>query len=303
MKFTTAVRKKAKARIALSGPSGSGKTYSALLLAAGLGQRIAVIDTEKGSASLYAGLPGIPEFDTLELAAPYTPERFIEALAASASAGYDVTIIDGITPEWSGVGGCLELVDQVANAKYRGNSWSAWNDVTPRHRKFIDAMLNHSGHLIATMRSKTETAQEERNGKKVVVKMGMKAEQRDGIEYEFTAVLDIAHGGHYATASKDRTRLWVDQDPKPISTDDGQRLLNWLEGGTEEDPADRLLADIRSAATEAELLDAYGRATAAAKASKDNALMLSVKAETKARKAALEEAAANADAIEAGVQS
>ena len=288
MKFTTAVRKKAKARIGLSGPSGSGKTYSALLLASGLGQRIAVIDTEKGSASLYAGLPGIPAFDTLELAAPYTPERFIEALSASAEAGYDVTIIDGITPEWSGVGGCLELVDQVANAKYRGNSWSAWNDITPRHRKFIDAMLNHPGHLIATMRSKTETAQEERNGKKVVVKMGMKAEQRDGIEYEFTAVLDIAHGGHYATASKDRTRLWVDHDPKAIAADDGARLLNWLEGGAEEDPSERLLADIKNAATEADLLEAYGRATAAAKASQDGKLMADAKAETKARKAALE---------------
>lgn len=294
MKFTTAVRKKAKARIGLSGPSGSGKTYSALLLASGLGQRIAVIDTEKGSASLYAGLPGIPPFDTLELAAPYTPERFIEALAASAEAGYDVTIIDGITPEWSGVGGCLELVDQVANAKYRGNSWSAWNDITPRHRKFIDAMLNHPGHLIATMRSKTETAQEERNGKKVVVKMGMKAEQRDGIEYEFTAVLDIAHGGHYATASKDRTRLWVDHDPKAITADDGARLLNWLEGGAEEDPSERLLADIKNSATEADLLEAYGRATAAAKASQDGKLMADAKAETKARKAALEAEAAAA---------
>lgn len=294
MKFTTAVRKQAKARIGLSGPSGSGKTYSALLLASGLGQRIAVIDTEKGSASLYAGLPGIPPFDTLELAAPYTPERFIEALAASAGAGYDVTIIDGITPEWSGVGGCLELVDQIANSKYRGNSWSAWNDITPRHRKFIDAMLNHPGHLIATMRSKTETAQEERNGKKVVVKMGMKAEQRDGIEYEFTAVLDIAHGGHYATASKDRTRLWVDHDPKAITTDDGTRLLNWLEGGAEEDPSERLLAEIKNAATEADLLEAYGRATAAAKASQDSRLMAEAKAETKARKAALEAEAAAA---------
>ena len=294
MKFTAAVRKKAKARIGLSGPSGSGKTYSALLLASGLGQRIAVIDTEKGPASLYAGLPGIPAFDPLALAAPYTPARCIEALSASAEAGYDVTIIDGITPEWSGVGGCLELVDQVANAKYRGNSWSAWNDITPRHRKFIDAMLNHPGHLIATMRSKTETAQEERNGKKVVVKMGMKAEQRDGIEYEFTAVLDIAHGGHYATASKDRTRLWVDHDPKAITADDGARLLNWLEGGAEDDPSERLLADIKNAATEADLLEAYGRATAAAKASQDGKLMADAKAETKARKAALEAEAAAA---------
>ena len=231
MEFKKAVRKAAKARIALSGPSGSGKTYSSLVLAAGLGGKIAVIDTEMGSASLYTGLPGIPEYDTLELLAPYTPERFSEAMAMAAKHGYDTLIIDGITPEWGGVGGCLELVDQLAASKYRGNSWSAWSDVTPRHRRFIDAMLQYPGHLIATMRSKTETAQEEKNGRKTVVKLGMKSEQRDGIEYEFTAVLDITHNGHYASAAKDRTQLWSSRDPAVLTVEDGKRLLAWLNSG------------------------------------------------------------------------
>ena len=152
MKFTKAVRQKAKLRLALTGPSGSGKTYGALMIAKGIGGKIAVIDTEKGSASLYSH---IADFDVLELDPPYTPERFIEALNAAESAGYSVLVLDSITHEWSGVGGCLELVDEVAKARYRGNSWSAWNDITPRHRAFLDALMRSSMHVVATMRSKT----------------------------------------------------------------------------------------------------------------------------------------------------
>ena len=51
--FVPATKEQAKARVALAGPSGSGKTWTALVLATVLAQdgRIAVIDTERGSAS------------------------------------------------------------------------------------------------------------------------------------------------------------------------------------------------------------------------------------------------------------
>lgn len=232
MKFQKAVRKQAKLRLALTGPSGSGKTYSALLLAKGIGGSVAVIDTERSSASLYDHL--VP-FDTLDLAPPYSPERFMEAVKAAEQSGYSTLIIDSITHEWSGIGGCLELVDDIAKAKYKGNSWSAWNDITPRHRAFLDCLMQSPLHIIATMRSKTETAQVEENGRKKVVKLGMKAEQRDGAEYEFTIVLDIVHEGHYATASKDRTGLFSG-DPKPISPETGKMLADWLNSGAELKP-------------------------------------------------------------------
>ena len=232
--FVKATRKKAKLRLALQGPSGSGKTYGALLVAKGLGGKIAVIDTERGSASLYSNLV---DFDVLELDPPYTPERFIEAMRAAVQAGYETLIIDSVTHEWNGVGGCLEMVDDVARARFKGNTWSAWNDITPRHRAFIDAMLRCPMHVIATMRSKTETAQTEGpNGKKQIVKLGMKAEQRDGFEFEFTTVLDIVHDGHYAVPSKDRTRLFADRDPLPLSPETGKMLLEWLESGAEPTP-------------------------------------------------------------------
>lgn len=228
MKFTKAVRKQAKLRLALTGPSGSGKTYSALLLAKGMGGRTAVIDTERSSASLYSHLL---EFDALELEPPYKPETFIEAIRMAEDAGYDNLIIDSATHEWSGIGGCLELVDEIARSKYKGNSWSAWNDITPRHRTFLDTMMQSPLHIIATSRSKTETAQTEGpNGKKQVVKLGMKAEQRDGFEYEFTIVLDLIHDGHYATASKDRTGLFSG-DPRAITEATGKMLMDWLNSG------------------------------------------------------------------------
>ena len=250
--FQKAVRKKSKLRLGLTGPSGSGKTYGALLIAKALGGKVAVIDTETGSASMYSHLL---EFDVLELKPPYSPERFIEALEAAADAGYASVVIDSITHEWSGSGGCLEINEHTAQAKFRGNTWSAWNETTPRHRKFLDAILRSPCHVIATMRSKTETTQAEENGRKKVVKMGMKAEQRDGTEYELTVVLDITHAGHYAVASKDRTGLFTDADPMPITEATGKRLLAWLESGADPapeghpvSPADTVLGFLNSAA-------------------------------------------------------
>lgn len=246
MQFTKATRKKAKLRLALTGPSGSGKTWSALLLARGLGGKIAVIDTERDSASLYSHLV---DFDALSLGAPFTPERYIEAIRSAESAGYDVLVIDSITHEWSGVGGCLELVDEVAKARYKGNSWSAWNDITPRHRGLLDAILHSNLHVIVTLRSKTETAQTEENGRKKIVKLGMKAEQRDGFEYEMTVVLDIVHDGHYATATKDRTGLFMGGDPKPISEETGERLLQWLDSGEAMPDVTAIIGSITRAAS------------------------------------------------------
>jgi hypothetical protein len=233
MSFKKAERKKARLRLGLTGPSGSGKTFGALKIAQGLGGKIAVIDTERGSASLYASWC---DFDVLELDPPYTPESFIKAMKDAEEGGYGVLIIDSITHEWSGVGGCLELVDQIAQAKFKGNSWSAWNVVTPRHRAFIDSILRSPMHIIITMRSKTETAQVEENGRKKVVKLGMKAEQRDGFEYEMTCILDAQHDSNYALPSKDRTGLFSGRDPFKISEETGAMLREWLESGAEPEP-------------------------------------------------------------------
>ncbi len=230
MSFVKAVRKQAKLRLALTGPSGSGKTYSAILLAKGMGGKLAVIDTEHGSASLYCDLM---EFDVMELAAPYTPERYIAAIQAAEKAGYDALLIDSITHEWNGTGGMLQANEKLALSKYKGNTWSAWSESDPRHRTFVDAILQTKMHVIVTMRSKTETSSEkDSNGKTKILQLGMKAEQRDGIIYEFTTVLDLVHGGHFATATKDRTGIFGG-DPQVITSDTGKAIMDWLATGVE----------------------------------------------------------------------
>lgn len=231
MQFQKAERKKSKLRLALTGPSGSGKTYGALLVAKGLGGKIAVIDTEKGSAALYSHLV---DFDVLDLEPPYTPERYRQAVKLAVENGYGVVIIDSITHEWPGPGGCLELNEETARAKYRGNTWSAWNETKAHHRAFIDDLLVCPAHVIVTMRSKTKTVQVEVNGRKQVQKLGMKSEQNDGIEYEFTTVLDLVHDGNFALPSKDRTGLFPpNSDPFKLSKNIGQNLAKWLESGVD----------------------------------------------------------------------
>lgn len=208
----------------MGGPSGAGKSFSALLIAKGLGGRIAAIDTERGSLSLYDDLV---DFDTSELNPPFAPERYVELLWKAEKLGYDTCIIDSITHEWNGSGGCLEINETVAQAKYRGNTWSAWNETTPRHRAFLDAILQSPMHIIATMRSKTDTVQED----KKIKKLGMKAEQRDGTEYEFTILFDLQHGSNLAVVSKDRSRLFRERPPFLITEDTGRALKQWLDSG------------------------------------------------------------------------
>lgn len=225
--FRRAERRQVKLRLALSGPSGSGKTTGALLIAKGLGGKIAVLDTERGSASLYSD---ITPFDVVELGPPYTPERYIEVIREAEKEGYDTLILDSITHEWNGEGGILQIVDEYARSKLKGNSYAAWNQGTPRHQRFIDAMLASKLHIIATMRSKAVYVETEKaNGKKGIEKQGSAPQQRDGLEFEFSAVLDISVDGHFAVASKDRTRLF--QEPFQITEQTGRDLAEWLDTG------------------------------------------------------------------------
>lgn len=220
-------RSATKLRLLLTGPSGSGKTWGALQIAKGLGGKCVVIDTEEGSSDLYDHLH---DFDVIDLKPPFTPERYIEAITAAESAGYEVIVVDSVTHCWSGPGGCLELLEDVAKAQFRGNTWSAFSVITPRWRAFVDKLLRSPAHVICSGRSKTETAQVDDHGRKKVAKLGMKLEARDGLEFEFTLVLDLIHDGHYATVSKDRTGLFAG-DPKPITVETGKRIAEWLSGG------------------------------------------------------------------------
>lgn len=230
MKLQKAQRKKVFMRLNLSAPSGAGKTYSSLLMAYGLvgdWEKVAVIDTENGSASLYSHLG---PFNVLDLGPPFTPERFIEAIDTAVNAGMECIIIDSSSHEWTGPGGCLELNEKLAQAKYKGNTWSAWNETTPRHDKFVAHVLQARAHIITCTRSKMESVLEGNKVKKV----GLKDIQREGWEYELTVSLTLDRDTHMATASKDRTGMFYNADPFIITAETGRKIKEWCDNGAEE---------------------------------------------------------------------
>jgi hypothetical protein len=223
-----AERKQAKVRIGLMGVSGSGKTYSALLLAKGLcgdWSKIALIDSESGRGDLYSDLG---KYNIITLTDPFTPERYIEAIHACEAAGMEVIIIDSTSHEWEGKGGCLESNEILAGAKYKGNTWAAWSETTPRHQKFLEAIIASPCHVISTLRSKADTIQTE---DKKIKKVGLKEIQREGFEYEMTVSFSIEREGHYAIAGKDNTHLFDSKDPFVISEEDGKRIREWNMSG------------------------------------------------------------------------
>lgn len=233
MSFKKAERFLTNPTIAVTGPTGSGKTFSALRMASGIaksmGKRFAVIDAENGSASLYSEYF---DFDTLNLTPPFTTEKYIKAISDAEKGGYCALVIDSITHAWAGEGGLLEQKAQL-DARPGSNHWTNWNPIKAKDLKFKSAYLHSSiPFLIATMRSKMEYAQSEDGGKKKVQKVGMAPVQSDGIEYEFSVVLDVAMN-HECEVSKDRTHLFEKSPIFTITEATGELLVNWRQGGKE----------------------------------------------------------------------
>lgn len=254
MQIRKAERKKAKLRLGIAAPSGAGKTYSALLMAFGLGGKVGLVDTEHGSGDLYANLG---DYDIIPIEAPYTVSKYVQAIKAFEEAGYSTIIIDSLSHAWAGDGGLLDKQGKMAD---RGaNSFAAWRTITPEHNNLVDAMLRSPCHIIATMRAKQEYVLETNDkGKQQPKKVGMAPVQREGMEYEFTIMLDVDMN-HIASASKDRTSLFDGRFFK-IGQDTGKELLGWLETGTDGPDVKAILAAI----TNAETLDSLkGHFTAA----------------------------------------
>lgn len=222
MQLKKSKKQNVKLRLGISGASGFGKTHSALLLAYGMTKdwtKIAVIDTENSSASLYSDLG---EFNVLDLQAPFSPERYIQAITVCEKAGIEVCIIDSITHEWNGTGGCLQIHEQL------GGRFQDWGKVTPRHQAFIDKILQSTCHIITTTRRKIDYSLDVgSNGRTKVIKHGTKEITREGFEYELTVNFELVNDKHLTKASKDRTGLFMNKPEFVISSKTGERLLKW----------------------------------------------------------------------------
>lgn len=225
--FKKATKQQSRLRMALIGPSGSGKTYTALKIATDLGERVALIDTERGSASKYADEF---EFDTCDLDS-FDPRRYVEAIRAADAAGYDVLVIDSLSHAWSGTGGALDLVDKARARSQSGNSFTAWKDVTPLHNQLVDTILQCKAHIIVTMRAKTEYVMEaDSRGKQTPRKVGLAPIQRDGLEYEFDVVADVDLD-HRFIVSKTRCKA-LDSAVVPNAEGVAATLKAWLMNGS-----------------------------------------------------------------------
>lgn len=229
MAFQKAQRKQVKLKLWLFWPSWSGKTMSALKLAHGLcGDRskIALLDTENWSASLYSNLWA---FDTDVLVPPFSPERYIEKMREAVAAGYEVLVIDSISHEWNGKWGILEMKEAMA-----GNEFAKRAKLTPIHNSFRETILQLPIHVIVTGRTKEEYAMiVGSDWRTKVEKAGTNIIQRDGVEYELTLAftIDIKH---QASSSKDRTGLFMDKPWFIIDEKTGQALKKWTEEWVQE---------------------------------------------------------------------
>ena len=225
--FHKALKTDAQLRLALMGPSGAGKTLTSLHLAQDLDAGpIALIDTERGSASKYADQF---DFDVLELDS-FHPEHYIEAIHAADAGDYGVLIIDSLSHAWAGKGGALELVDEAARKMKSSNTFAAWRDVTPLHHRLLDAILGTDLHVIVTLRSKMENIQDkDEKGRTLIRKVGLQAVQREGVEYEFDVVgeMDL---DHVLTITKSRCPSLADRVfPSPNGKVSAE-LKEWLQG-------------------------------------------------------------------------
>lgn len=229
IKIQKATKKRSKLRLAFDGPSGSGKTFTALAVACAIGKeigsRVFVLDTERGSASLYAD-----EFDFDVYEPPkFGPDDYVDAIRAAEAEGYGVIVLDSLSHAWEGKGGVLEMVDRAGGQFQKG-----WNVGSPAHQRLIDGMLTSSAHIVATMRTKTEYVLEkdERTGKTSPKKIGMAPVQRQGLEYEFTVVGDLDHQ-HVLTISKTRCKVIDGQVIARPGAALAKTLIDWLNTGEE----------------------------------------------------------------------
>ncbi len=218
MQLRKSERKRAKIKMALQGSAGSGKTMSSILISKGLTnnlEKVAIIDSEHGSSDLYSDLGN---YNVLNLETPFTPEKYIKAIDICLNAGMECIVIDSLSHTWD------ELLDY--HSKLPGNSFSNWSKITPRLNALINKILQSDVHFIVTMRTKQDYVLNQKDGKYIPEKVGLKSIMRDGVDFEFTIVLDI-DSKNYAVSSKDRTNLFSGKSEFKITEETGRKILNW----------------------------------------------------------------------------
>jgi hypothetical protein len=270
-----AVREKIGLLCGIAGASGSGKTYSALTLARGIANgtgRIAVIDTEAGRALHYAPPPsakadGVKTFDFLHLdfQPPFTPERYIEAIRACEEAGATVIVIDSMSHEWNGEGGCSDIQAQEAErmatydgvlnpARIEAMTAPAWKKPKLRHMRMMSRLIQTRTHLIFCLRAqeKIKIVDVMKNGRKTkeIQPQGFMPICEKSFMFELSGSMTL----HPETPGQPRYDLQcklnadlrqIFEEGHTINADSGKRLRMWAEVGADRPSVDKVAEGVR----------------------------------------------------------
>lgn len=302
--FKPAIREQVGLLIGLAGGTGSGKTYSAMRLASGIagGKPFAVIDTEAGRAKHYADQF---KFDHGDLAAPFSPQAYAEAIFAADAAKYPCIVVDSMSHEWAGEGGVLEMHDAELD-RMAGDDWkkreackmAAWIRPKTDHKKMVQRLLQVRAHLILCFRAeeKIEMVKDEETKKMVIVAKrsltginGWIPVCEKSLPFELTTSFLLtadAPGMPKPIKLQEQHRNMFPLE-KPVSEDSGKMVAAWAAGGgISETELERLCATMNVGTIKA-LESAFGHAYTRAKAVHDGKAMDKLKAWYEAKKEAL----------------
>lgn len=245
IKIEQASREGAKVVIGLAGVSGSGKTYTALQLAYGLAKgnagKIGFLDTENRRGRLYSDiLPNGAKFNIGDLVAPFSPQRYMDAIAAFEQAGCEVLVIDSGSHEWEGPGGCEDIA-------HEGNPKQArWNKAKREHKRFVTAMLQSSMHIILCLRAREKVKIERgERGESVFIPLGLQPITEKNLMFEMTASVMMQDEGRSQTVLKcpEALRAFLGRGNNYLTAKDGAAVRAWIDGGT---PVNRELERVRA---------------------------------------------------------
>ena len=241
MQLQTVEKTKPKATIALQGASGSGKSYTALLLAYGLCgvyEKIAVIETDYRAAHHYSYFGA---FNTLTINAPFTPEKFIDAIELCESSGIEAIIIDNLSAEWAGIGGMQERMEE------EGPECMHW------HQSLLQSIQNSNCHIIATLQTQEAYHLSIKGNRREVEKIGLEPIQQQFIHYYFHTVLSLDMH-HKAKPLKDRTSFFEEHSGMVITERTAALFARWCTGLSKTVPLD-IQDRINACASVKQLLD------------------------------------------------
>jgi len=254
MEIKKAIRHSVNLIIAVVGVSGSGKTYSSLLLAAGLAgpnKKVGLIDTENGRGCMYADSPGImaalPQgYDTVELTAPFTPARYIEAIDAFERAGYGVLVIDSGSHEWEGIGGCTDMAEADKGR---------WNRAKLANKRFVLRLLNSNLHIIVCLRAREKSKiidkKDSPDGREKVIPLGIQPVSEKNFPYEMMLSFLVEEGTHLAVPIKLPEQFQqLFAEPKLLTKADGDKIRLWNDGAAACDPIEKLKRQSKAAASD-----------------------------------------------------